>query len=131
MHHGGNHQRKQEHKKDGIQNLSNPGHDAAGLQGEQQHNGKKQEGENCQVKSMVSCAQQPNRTHGERSAGAPGNGKQRPNGQIQQAAKEDAVFFAHLVCQRHHALAAAQSQCNNRQHGNAHGGDEYPQKSRQ
>ena len=131
MEQGCNHQGEQKHQKNRVEDFSNPGHNSAGLQGEQQHNGKKQEGENCQVKSMVSCAQQPNRTHGERSAGAPGNGKQRPNGQIQQAAKEDAVFFAYLVCQRHHALAAAQSQRHNRQHGNAHGGDEYPQKSRQ
>ena len=131
MHHGGNHQRKQEHQKDGIQNLSNPGHNSAGLQGEQQHNGEKQEGENSQIQAGMTISQQTDCTHGERSAGAPGNGKQRPNGQIQQAAKEDAVFFAHLVCKRHHALAAAQSQSHNRQHGNAHGGDEYPQKSRQ
>ena len=71
---------------------------------------------------------QPHCSNGERSAGTPRNGEQRPNGEIQQGAKEGAVFLSYLVCQGHYALAPADAQGDHCQHRNANGGDKYPQK---
>ena len=124
---GGDHQGKQEHQEHRIQNLADPGHDPAGLQGEQQHHSEENKGEQGQIQPGVPPADQVHGPHGEGGAGAAGNGEQRPDGEIQQGAEEHAVFLAHLIGKGHHALAPAQAQSNHRQHGDAHGGDEYPQ----
>ncbi len=76
----------------------------------------------------MSGGQQLHRAHGEGRAGAPGDGEQRADGEIQQGAEEQAVPLGHPPGQLHHALAAAQAQSYHRQHGDAHGGDEDPKK---
>ena len=122
---GGNDQHCQKYQEHRIQPFSDPGHDSAGLQGEIEHHRKEDQGEQCQIQPLPLLRQQVYRPHGESGAGAPGNGEQRPDGQIQQGAEKQTVLSGHPLGQLHHALAAAEPQAHHCQHGNAHGGDEH------
>ena len=125
---GGDDQNGQKNQEDWIQKFPDPGHDSPGLQGEQQYDGKKQQGKHGQIYGVVAFRQQIDGAHGKRGAGAPGNGEQRSDGQIEQRAEKPAVSAADPPGQLVHALAAAQAQGHHRQHGDAYGGHEYPEK---
>ena len=63
-------------------------------------------------------------TGGKGGSGTTGDGKERTDGEIQQAGKYVAVALAHLVCQRLQTVRVGVADGRNAQNGNTYCGDD-------
>ena len=109
--HGHNDQNGQEGQKAGRQDLAHIGEDLAGTQGEKEGHRKEQQGKQQQIQPIVVAGgQNLLQTHGESGGSAPGNGKERPDGQIQRTGEEKCIGTAYLAAEVKEPAAAADTQ---------------------
>ena len=118
------HQDGQESQENRVQELPDVHHQLGRLQGKQQSRGHEQEGEPSQEKSLIL----PHKGYDPdlvRDGGRPGQGKGRPDGQIQQHRKDPGKDGMHIPRQFFQAAAAGKAEGDQGQEGHQHpGGNE-------
>ena len=128
---GRHHQHRQADQKQRVEHLAHPGQDLARPQGKPQHRPKKHQRKQGQRPLAPAAAQRRGHAHLKGDGGAPGDGEKGPDGQVEQAGKEQAVVFAHPAGEGGQAVAPADAQRRHPQQGQAHACDQQPRRSRQ
>ena len=96
---GRDHQNRKENEKQGIDDFSDPDRDLGRAKGEKQNQRKEHKRENQKRRRLRRPAQQRLNARRKGCGGASGNGKERPDGQIQDAGKRISIALADLAGQ--------------------------------
>ena len=114
----------------GREDLADPGEDLARAQREEERRGEERHREEKKVDRGVSVLRQHLlKTHGEGGRGAAGNGKERPDGQIQRAGEKHRIGAADLAAEVEKSRRAADAERGHAEQRQAHACDEKAEDS--
>ena len=121
--HGNNDQDTEKREEAGIEYLAYPHQYLARLEREEQRRAEEQEGKEQQVHLRAPVVRQYLlQSHGKRGSRATGNGKERPDSQVEQAGEEQGVGASDTAPQLKKSVRATDSERGNAEQGQSHAG---------